>query len=125
MPKIPQSEVRDSDFGDLATADQAALAEAAEKSRALAHYSAQAAKAGEMFKDADYSSSYEVSNRVNRTGDVWRYVSATKYGAVNLCTVAPGLTASSKLTPDEAEALGLELIAAAVEARIAVSREAA
>ena len=124
MPKIPQSEVRDSDFGDLATADQAALAEAAEKSRALAHYSAQAAKASEMFKDAPRAG-YEVSNRVNRTGDVWRYVSATKYGAVNLCTVAPGLTASSKLTPDEAEALGLELIAAAVEARIAVSREAA
>ncbi|MCZ2133829.1 MAG: hypothetical protein LC098_00115, partial [Burkholderiales bacterium] len=68
---------------------------------------------------------YEVSNRVNRTGDVWRYVSATKYGEVNLCTVAPGLTASLKLTPAEAEALGLELIAAAVEARIAVSREAA
>lgn len=124
MPKIPQSEVRDSDFGDLATADQAALAEAAEKSRALAHYSAQAAKASEMFKDAPRAG-YEVSNRVNRTGDVWRYVSATKYGAVNLCTVAPGLTASSKLTPDEAEALGLELIAAAVEARIVVSREAA
>lgn len=124
MPKIPQSEVRDSDFGDLATADQAALAEAAEKSRALAHYSAQAAKASEMFKDAPRAG-YEVSNRVNRTGDVWRYVSATKYGEVNLCTVAPGLTASSKLTPDEAEALGLELIAAAVEARIAVSREAA
>ena len=124
MPKIPQSEVRDSDFGDLATADQAALAEAAEKSRALAHYSAQAAKAGEMFKDAPRAG-YEVSNRVNRTGDVWRYVSATKYGEVNLCTVAPGLTASLKLTQDEAEALGLELIAAAVEARIAVSREAA
>jgi len=124
MPKIPQSEVRDSDFGDLATDDQAALAEAAEKSRALAHYSAQAAKASEMFKDAPRAG-YEVSNRVNRTGDVWRYVSATKYGEVNLCTVAPGLTASLKLTPDEAEALGLELIAAAVEARIAVSREAA
>lgn len=124
MPKIPQSEVRDSDFGDLATADQAALAEAAEKSRALAHYSAQAAKASEMFKDAPRAG-YEVSNRVNRTGDVWRYVSATKYGEVNLCTVAPGLTASLKLTQDEAEALGLELIAAAVEARIAVSREAA
>ena len=124
MPKIPQSEVRDSDFGDLATADQAALAEAAEKSRALAHYSAQAAKASEMFKDAPRAG-YEVSNRVNRTGDVWRYVSATKYGEVNLCTVAPGLTASLKLTPAEAEALGLELIAAAVEARIAVSREAA
>ena len=124
MPKIPQSEVRDSDFGDLATDDQAALAEAAEKSRALAHYSAQAAKASEMFKDAPRAG-YEVSNRVNRTGDVWRYVSATKYGAVNLCTVAPGLTASLKLTQDEAEALGLELIAAAVEARIAVSREAA
>lgn len=125
MPKIPQPEVRDSDFGDLATADQSALSEAAEKSRALAHYSAQAAKASEMFKDADYISSYEVSNRVNRTGDVWRYVSATKYGEVNLYTVAPGLTASLKLTPAEAEALGLELIAAAVEARIAVSREAA
>ena len=124
MPKIPQSEVRDSDFGDLATDDQAALAEAAEKSRALAHYSAQAAKASEMFKDAPRAG-YEVSNRVNRTGDVWRYVSATKYGEVNLCTVAPGLTASLKLTPAEAEALGLELIAAAVEARIAVSREAA
>ena len=124
MPKIPQSEVRDSDFGDLATADQAALAEAAEKSRALAHYSAQAAKASEMFKDAPRAG-YEVSNRVNRKGDVWRYVSATKYGEVNLCTVAPGLTASLKLTPAEAEALGLELIAAAVEARIAVSREAA
>jgi len=124
MPKIPQSEVRDSDFGDLATADQAALAEAAEKSRALAHYSAQAAKASEMFKDAPRAG-YEVSNRVNRTGDVWRYVSATKYGEVNLCTVAPGLTASLKLTPAEAEALGLELIAAAVEARIVVSREAA
>lgn len=124
MPKIPQSEVRDSDFGDLATADQAALAEAAEKSRALAHYSAQAAKASEMFKDAPRAG-YEVSNRVNRTGDVWRYVSATKYGEVNLCTVAPGLTASLKLTQDEAEALGLELIAAAVEARIVVSREAA
>jgi len=124
MPKIPQSEVRDSDFGDLATDDQAALAEAAEKSRALAHYSAQAAKASEMFKDAPRAG-YEVSNRVNRTGDVWRYVSATKYGEVNLCTVAPGLTASLKLTQDEAEALGLELIAAAVEARIAVSREAA
>lgn len=124
MPKIPQSEVRDSDFGDLATADQAALAEAAEKSRALAHYSAQAAKASEMFKDAPRAG-YEVSNRVNRTGDVWRYVSATKYGEVNLCTVAPGLTASLKLTQDEAEALGLELIAATVEARIVVSREAA
>ena len=124
MPKIPQSEVRDSDFGDLTTADQAALAEAAEKSRALANYSAQAAKASEMFKDAPRAG-YEVSNRVNRTGDVWRYVSATKYGEVNLCTVAPGLTASLKLTPAEAEALGLELIAAAVEARIAVSREAA
>ena len=124
MPKIPQSEVRDSDFGNLATDDQAALAEAAEKSRALAHYSAQAAKASEMFKDAPRAG-YEVSNRVNRTGDVWRYVSATKYGEVNLCTVAPGLTASLKLTPAEAEALGLELIAAAVEARIVVSREAA
>ena len=124
MPKIPQPEVRDSDFGDLATDDQAAIAEAAEKSRALAHYSAQAAKASEMFKDAPRAG-YEVSNRVNRTGDVWRYVSATKYGEVNLCTVAPGLTASLKLTQDEAEALGLELIAAAVEARIAVSREAA
>lgn len=119
MPKIPQPEVRDSDFGDLATADQAALSEAAEKSRALAHYSAQAAKAGEMFKDADYSSPYEVSNRVNRTGDVWRYVSATKYGEVNLCTVATGLTSTLRLTPAEAEALGIELINAAVEARLA------
>lgn len=119
MPKIPQPEVRDSDFGELATADQAALAEAAEKSRALAHYSAQAAKAGEMFKDADNSLSYEVSNRVSRAGNVTRYVSATKYDEVNLCTVAPGLTASLKLTPAEAEALGLELINAAVEARVA------
>ena len=119
MPQIPQPEVSDSDFGDLATADQAALAEAAEKSRALAHYSAQAAKASELFKDADYSTSYEVSNRVNRAGDVTRYVSATKYGEVSICTVAPGLTASLKLTPVEAEALGLELINAAVEARLA------
>ena len=124
MRQPDRATLRDSDFGDLATDDQAALAEAAEKSRALAHYSAQAAKASEMFKDAPRAG-YEVSNRVNRTGDVWRYVSATKYGEVNLCTVAPGLTASSKLTPDEAEALGLELIAAAVEARIVVSREAA
>lgn len=124
MRQPDRATLRDSDFGDLATDDQAALAEAAEKSRALAHYSAQAAKASEMFKDAPRAG-YEVSNRVNRTGDVWRYVSATKYGEVNLCTVAPGLTASLKLTQDEAEALGLELIAAAVEARIAVSREAA
>ena len=124
MRQPDRATLRDSDFGDLATDDQAALAEAAEKSRALAHYSAQAAKASEMFKDAPRAG-YEVSNRVNRTGDVWRYVSATKYGEVNLCTVAPGLTASLKLTPAEAEALGLELIAAAVEARIAVSREAA
>ena len=56
---------------------------------------------------------------------MWRYVSATKYGEVNLCTVAPGLTASLKLTPAEAEALGLELINAAVEARIAKAQEAA
>ena len=125
MPKIPQSEVRDSDFGDLATADQAALAEAAEKSRALAHYSAQAAKASEMFKDAPRAG-YEVSNRVQHDDDVTRYVIANQWAEVTICSVSRGgLTASLKLTPAEAEALGLELIAAAVEARIAVSREAA
>lgn len=118
MPKIPQPEVRESDFGDLATDDQSALSEAAEKSRALAHYSAQAAKASEMFKDAPRAG-YEVSNRVNRTGDVWRYVSATKYSEVNLCAVATGLTSTLRLTPAEAEALGIELINAAVEARLA------
>jgi hypothetical protein len=118
MSKSPQPEVRDSDFGDLATADQSALSEAADKSRALAHYSAQSAKDGEMFTDGERAS-YEVSNRVSRAGDVWRFVIATKYSEVNLCCVAPGLTSTLRLTPAEAEALGLELINAAVEARLA------
>lgn len=100
MPKIPQLEVRDSDFGDLTTASA-------------------------LFTDGERAP-YEVSSRVHRAASASRYVTASKWGDVVLCTVADGgLTASSKLTPDEAEALGLELIAAAVEARIAVSREAA
>ncbi len=106
MPQIPQPEVTDSDFG--------AFEEAHSKDRAVAHYTAMAADASGMFRVMDgqkYRDQFERWATLNGGADV--RISRNSGDVALQFVTGPHSCMSQWLTPEEARAIGAQLIAAA------------
>lgn len=107
---IPTGDATDSDFGAFAAAE----AEAAEKSRAVEHYTAIAAEAAGLFQIRDgekYRAPFERWAKLHGGADV--RISRERNDVAIQFVTGPHSCMSQWLTPDEARAIGAQLIAAA------------
>lgn len=106
MPNIPCPEVSDSDFGAFEAAQS--------KARAVAHYTAMATEAAGMFRVLDgqkYRDSFDRAATLSDGSDVRI---GQNHGSVRIQFVhGMNSVVSQWLTPDEARAIGAQMVAAA------------